>query len=61
MLNFATVIPKKIQLDWTPNTSRQKINFLTNQRGYDTFETTVGKLSARKIQICWVYFSLTIF
>ena len=28
-----------------------KINLPTNQRGYDTFETTVGKLSARRIQI----------
>ena len=45
-----------IQLDWTSNTSRQKNNLPANQKGYDTFETTVGKLSARRIQICCVYF-----
>ena len=33
-----------IQLDWTSNTSRQKNNLPANQKGYDTFETTVGKL-----------------
>ena len=50
-----------LQLDWTSNTSRQKINLPTNQRGYDTFETTVGKLSASRIQIYVVYFSVIIF
>ena len=45
-----------VQLDWTANTSRQKINLPTNQKGYDTFETTVGKLSTRRIQICLDYF-----
>ena len=45
-----------IQLDWTSNTSRQKNNLPANQKGYDTFETTVGKLSARRIQICFDYF-----
>ena len=50
-----------LQLDCLCNTSRQKINLPTNQRGYDTFETTVGKLSARRIQICEVYFSVIIF
>ena len=49
-----------LQLDWTSNTSRQKINLPTNQRGYDNSETTVGKLSARRIQIYCVYFSLII-
>ena len=34
----------------------QKINFTANQKGYDVFETSVGKLSARKFQICLVYF-----
>ena len=34
--------------------------FPTNQKGYDTFETTVGKLSARRIQICFDYFCLGI-
>ena len=28
----------------------QEINLPTNQKGYDTFETTVGKLSARRIR-----------
>ena len=50
-----------LQLDWTSNTSQQKNNLPTNQRDYDTFETTVGKLSARRIQICCAYFSLIIF
>ena len=50
-----------VQLDCLCVTSRQKINLPTNQRSYDTFETTVGKLSARRIQICCAYFSLVIF
>ena len=37
------------------------INLPTNQKGYDTFETTVGKLSARKIQIYPDYFCAIIF
>ena len=41
--------------------SRQNINLPGNQKGYDTFETTVGKLLARRIQIFWVYFSVIIF
>ena len=45
-----------LQLDWTSNTSRQKINFPTNRKGYDNSETTVGKLSAGRIQICLVQF-----
>ena len=44
-----------LQLDWASNTSRQRINLPANQKGYDTFETTVGKLSARRIQIFRVY------
>ena len=40
-----------VQLDWTSNTSRQKNNFPANQKGYDTFETIVGKVPARRIQI----------
>ena len=50
-----------IQLEWTSNTSRQKNNLPTNQKGYDKSETTDEKLSARRIQIYWVYFSLIIF
>ena len=49
-----------IQLDWMSNTSRQKINSPANQKGYDTFEATVGKLSARRIRICGDYFCLGI-
>ena len=51
---------QKLQLDWTSNTSRRKINLLTNQKGYDNFETNVGKFSARRIQICRDYFCLGI-
>ena len=47
----------RIQLDWT----WQKINLPTNQRGYDKSETTDEKLSARRIQIFWIYFSVIIF
>ena len=32
-----------------------QINFLTSQKGYDNSETTVGKLSARRIQIFFDY------
>ena len=45
-----------MQLDWTFITSQQKINLPANQKGYDTFETTVGKPSVRRIQICFDYF-----
>ena len=45
-----------LQLDWTSNASRQKINLPMNQKGYDNFETTMRKLSARRIQICFYYF-----
>ena len=38
-----------------------KINLPTNQKGYDKSETTDEKLSARRIQIYWVYFSVIIF
>ena len=33
-----------------------KINSRKNWKGCDSFETTAGKLSARKIQICFDYF-----
>ena len=49
-----------LQLDWNSNTSRRKINLPANQKGYDTFETTVGKLSVRRIQIYPDYFCLGI-
>jgi len=35
-------------------------NLPANPKGYNTFETTVGKLSARRIQICCDYFCLDI-
>ena len=41
--------------------SRQKINLQVDQKGCDTFETTVGKLSAGRIQICWVPFCDQVF
>ena len=37
------------------------INLPANQKGYNNFETTAGKLSTRRIQICRVYFSKIIF
>ena len=37
-------------------TRTQNNTLPTNQKGYNNTETTVGKLSARKIQICLVYF-----
>ena len=45
-----------IQLDWTPSRRTQKVNSPTNQKGYGNSKTTIGKLSARRIQICVVYF-----
>ena len=39
----------------------QKMNLPTNQKGYDNSETTAGKLSTRRIQIFWVYFSVIFF
>ena len=38
-----------------------KNNFLANQKGCDDSETTIGKLSARRIQFFRVHFSVTIF
>ena len=45
-----------IELDWLSAIRTQKINSRTNQKGYDKSETTVGKLLARRIQICLVHF-----
>ena len=44
-----------LQLDLNPSRNTWKINLPTNQKGYDTFETTVGNLSTRSTQICRVY------
>ena len=52
--------PTYVQLGWTFNTSRRKNNLPTNQKRYNTFEITVGKLSARRIQVCPDYFCLGI-
>ena len=48
------------RLDCRSSGRTRKINLPTNQKGYDTFETTVGKLSARRIQIYPDYFCLGI-
>ena len=37
-----------------------QINLPSNQKGYDTSETTIGKLSVRRIQIYPDYFCLGI-
>ena len=59
-LHFFQFMQKWLQLDWTSNTSRQKINFPAHQKGYDNSETTIGKLLARRIQIYPDYFCLGI-
>ena len=46
----------QLQLDLDLQYNRQKINLPTNQKGCDNSETTVEKLSARRIQIYLVYF-----
>ena len=51
---------KELQLDCQCFGRTRIINLPTNQKGYDTFETTVGKLSARRIQIFPGYFCLGI-
>ena len=38
--SYPLIVLNRVQLDWTSNTSRQKINLPANQKGYDTFETT---------------------
>merc|ERR1711966_437574 len=51
-----------IQLDWTPSINTGKINSRkTVSYGYDNSETTMGKFSANRIQICSVYFCETHF
>ena len=49
-----------LQLDCRSVRRTRIINLPENQKGYDTFETTVGKLSARRIQIYPDYFCLGI-
>ena len=50
----------ELQLDCLSVTLPRKINLPANQKGDDNSETTVGKLSARRIQICRVHFCLGI-
>ena len=50
-----------LQLDWTSCDEPRKINLPANQKGYDTFETTVGKLSARKFRSALSIFVKSIF
>ena len=45
-----------LQLDCSPSRRTRNINFPTNRKGYDKSETTCEKHSARRIQICRVYF-----
>ena len=40
--------PSYIQLDWTFSARTRKINFRTNQKGYDKSKTTNRKLSAKE-------------
>ena len=49
-------IKKLSQLGCSPSRRTWKINLQKNQKGYDKCETTYGKLSTRKIQICLVHF-----
>ena len=49
-----------LQLDCRSATHTRKINLPTNQKGYDTFDTSIGKLLARRIQIYSDYFCLSI-
>ena len=51
----------QVQLSLTPSTRTRKINLPANQKGYDNSETTIGKFSARRIQIFQVPFSMIIF
>ena len=54
----ATVISTTVQLDWISQYEPTKINSPTDQKGYDSSETTVGKLSTRRIQIFLIHFCL---
>ena len=55
---FIVIFQDEVQLDCFSWRRTRIINFSTNQKGYDTFETTVGKLSVRRIQIFPEYFCL---
>ena len=45
-----------LQLDWASEICTQKNNPPTKQKSYDNSETTVGMLSARRIQTCMCHF-----
>ena len=47
-----------LQLECQSGIRTHKINLLTNQKGYGTFETTIGWLSEKRIQIYPDYFCL---
>ena len=51
---------RKVQLDCFSCGRTQIINLPENQKGYETFETTFGKLSARRIRFCPVHFCVGI-
>ena len=51
-------IKKWLQLNRQSVRLTRKINLASNQKGYDNSETTIGILSARRIQIWVVYFCL---
>ena len=53
-------VQAEIQLDCQSARRTRKINFLTNQKGYDNSETTIEKLSARRVQICRAHVCLDI-
>ena len=55
-----TISGTGLQLDCFSWRRTRIINLPANQKGYDTFETTVGKLSTRRIQIYPDYFCLGI-
>ena len=59
ILSYCSV--RSVQLDCRSARRTQNINLPTNQKSYNNSETTVGKLSARRIQICQVHFSVIIF
>ena len=49
---------RRVQLDCRSCGRTRIFNLASNQKGYDNSETTVGKFSARGIQIFWIYMFL---
>ena len=56
-----TVSRSSLQLDCRSAIRTRKINLPANQKGYNNFETTIGKLLVGIIQNCRAHFSLIIF